>query len=295
MTILESTLLAYGRRTVFDNIGDKADAELLQALTDASDMLAVEHQWPHLLRRGSISTRTPYSTGTIALTEGATTCVGTGTTFPSSWAASGRILLSTGQILELAAYVSGTSLTLASAYGGDTASGLSYTLFQSEYALPDNLFEFKQILPGQRWPWGGDPAPIEELWALENCADVSMELPSMFAVANGKISLYPRPDENLSFAYSYYARPTPTTGTGGAATVDWPAALREIFNRAYDYQLAVRFGKTVMGTPEDCWKHYQRALPNMKARGDGAPKALPNLQDVWGSGPNDDARAWHQR
>ncbi len=295
MTILESTLLAYGRKTVFDNVGTKTDAELLQALTDASDMLAEEHRWPHLLRRSSISTQAPYSTGTITLTSGATTCAGSGTTFPASWAATGRILLTTGQILEISAYNSATSLTLASAYGGDTAAGLSYTLFKNEYALPDDLFEFKQILPGSRWPSDIVPVPIEDLWATENLADVNMAFPTIFAVANGELSFFPYGTDNISFAYSYYARPTPTTGAGGSATVDWPAALRQMFNRAYDYQLALRFGKTVMGTPEDCWKNYQRALPGAKVRGDSAPKSLPNLQDAWGGMNDSNARAWHQR
>ena len=91
------------------------------------------HPWPERTVDAIVSTVAPYETGTVALTEGATTCVGTGTTFPSAAPTVRKIALSVGSPWYRTTYVSGTSLTLARAYLEDTESAASFVLYQDEY------------------------------------------------------------------------------------------------------------------------------------------------------------------
>lgn len=290
MALLESTLVAYGRRTVMDRTGSKTDLELWTALNDAIDMLAQDYRWEWFVRRAFISTVAPYSTGTITLTAASATVTGSGTTFPST--AAGRRILVSGQILDVLSYSSGTSITLTANWGGATTAGLSYVMFRDEYALPDNLLEFKRILPGQSWGWGGQPVPVEELWEAQNGATITQKYPDLFAISNGNLVLYPYPNAAATFAYSYYARPTPVTGTG-SASLDWPPAQLALLHRAYDVHLALRFGETVVGDFKKTYEIYRTMLDSTKTRGQGTSD-LPGMMDVV---PTRDIRAldWKRR
>lgn len=288
MALLESTLVAYGRRTVFDAVGSKADLELWVALNDAIDMLAQDHRWEWFLRRGHMSTVAPYSTGTITLTAASATVTGSGTTFPAT--AAGRRILVSGQILDVLSYTSGTSITLTTTWGGATTAGLSYIMFRDEYALPDTLYEFKRILPGQAWGWGGLPVPIEELWEAQNAATTTQKYADLFALSNGNLVVYPYPNAAATFAYSYYAKPTAVTGAG-SANLDWPTAHLNLLHRAYDVHLALRFGKTVVGDYNACYAIYQAMLAASKVKGQGVSE-LPGMMDMYGSRQTPD---WKRR
>jgi hypothetical protein len=170
---------------------------------------------------------------------------------------------------------------LSTTWGGATTAGLSYILFRDEYALPDNLYEFKRIIPGQSWGWGGTPVSIEELWEAQNGATTTQKYPDLFAVSNGNIVVYPYPNSAATFAYSYYAKPTPVTGAG-TATLDWPTAQLNLLHRAYDVQLALRFGETVVGDFKKCYDIYQTMVAGSKVLGQGLSD-LPGMMDFQGS------------
>ncbi len=86
-----------------------------------------------------------YATGTIALTNNATSVVGTTTVFTAAMV--GRYLIPTTAgsnelPYRIASYTDGTHITLESAYLGDTNSGLNYKIVE----IP-NLPQEMQILP----------------------------------------------------------------------------------------------------------------------------------------------------
>jgi len=69
-----------------------------------------------------------YRTGTIAVTNGSTTATGTGTAFNSNVNINDAFWGPDGKPYEIAAIVSDTVLTLATAYLGSTASGQTYQI-----------------------------------------------------------------------------------------------------------------------------------------------------------------------
>lgn len=272
MALSEATLVAYGRRTVLDRVGSKADLELWTALNDAVDMLAEDYKWPFFLRKGAFSIQAPYSTGTIAISAAGTNVTLTTGTWPT-WAASGNLLIA-GKIYSIATRTSGTVVVLDNAWGDDAITASSYVIYQDEYALSDNMLSFGRVFPGNTWGWGGEPVGIEELWERQNAAQFSQQYPGCFAISNGNLVLWPYPSDNSTLAYSYYAKPTALTGTG-SGSLDWPVAKLQLLHRAYDYHLALRFGDTVVGDAKKCYEMYQIRLAS-------ATKTDQNMNDMPG-------------
>lgn len=78
-----------------------------------------------------------YRTGTIALTNGSTAVVGTGTDFVAGAAVGESVVAPDGKVYEIAAVVSATSLTLGSNYLGTTASGQAYAIAPTQSYIRD--------------------------------------------------------------------------------------------------------------------------------------------------------------
>lgn len=285
--IAASELWAFARRTAFDATGTKADTEILQLVNDALDLVAMTRRSSYWMKRAFLSLQTPYTTGTIALTNASTTVTLTTGTWPT-WAASGRILVN-GQILDVATRSSNSVVLLGTAFGGDTDSSSSFVLFQDQYTLPDNMLAFGRILPGQNWGWGGDPVPIDELWEAQNAVAYGLKYPAAFAIYQQYLVMQPYPSENNTVAYTYYARPTPMALSTDSADMD-PAQLL-IVHRAIEYMVAMRFGKSVSGDAGVCFSNLQTAL-GLVPTNNRQTQDLPGLLDI---GPSHRPPDWRRR
>lgn len=111
--------------------------------------LHLHYQWWWSSRRAEIITKPPYSTGTVAINQGATALTGTSTAwttaddFGNNNAAVGdKITIgAVGEVYLVNAVGSATSITLGSRYtGSDISSGGGYTVYQDEYALASDFF-----------------------------------------------------------------------------------------------------------------------------------------------------------
>ena len=283
-SVAASELWAYARRMAHNKPGAQADARILQAVNDALDKLSMDvgpnGNW--YIRRGYLSVKAPYETGTIALTSGATTCVLTGGTFPT-WAAAGRLYINGQPLLEVVARNSDTSLTLAAAWGGTTAS-YSYVLSLDNYALEANAYEFMGIMNGQTWPYMAGAVTIERLWEMQNSiTTLSNRGAYAYAIANNRMHLYPYSSEDAQVAYIYRARPTPLDESSDIADIDptWLSVLRKQIN----YQICIYFGECVAGSMKECADAYDNGLSslvgNIKTpRGIGGRPHLTR-QDYW--------------
>lgn len=102
------------------------------------------HPWPERRIDTVLSTVVPYATGTVALTNAATTCVGTGTTFPTT--STGRkIATAYGSPWYRVTYVGATSLTLGRNYLETTATAAAYVLYQDEYDLTSSWNQIEGV------------------------------------------------------------------------------------------------------------------------------------------------------
>ncbi len=99
--------------------------------------------------RSAILRTTPsYSTGSVTVTIGSTTVTGSSTLWDTAGdyginnvRAGGKITFGTEDVYEIASVASDTSLTLVTAYVGDTTSSVSYVYFEDEYALDSDFLK----------------------------------------------------------------------------------------------------------------------------------------------------------
>lgn len=112
-------------------------ADILVAIDKGyADFLAA-YEWRFLRQFATIRTNAPYSTGTIAVTDGDATVTLTTGVWPS-WAASGVLIVGSREF-RIATRTSNTDVELAEVFGGDTATGQSYSLQRMAYDLPDDF------------------------------------------------------------------------------------------------------------------------------------------------------------
>lgn len=250
-------LWAYVRRQYSDQTGSKSDAVIKGVVNDALDQVSMAHEWPRLWTRGTLALRAPYTTGTVTITNGSANVVLTGGTWPT-WAASGKLLVN-NQIIDVDTRASGSTLTMADAWEADTLTDVGYVLYQNEYDLPDEMWRFGKILPGQRWPYGTIATSIQTIVEAENIWTYGQNFPHHFAIANNKLVLWPYPDTAAMVAFSYYRRPARLTSDTDIA--DWDMTHIEVLRRACDYQLALNIGKLASGNDANtCLAAYRGSL-----------------------------------
>lgn len=113
----------------------EAEAFTWQAIRD----LFNDHPWSFALKEGRLLTEAPYSTGTVAVTNGSTAVTLTGGTWLTSWTtapSSRRFATSSRNEPYNITITSGTTGTLDVAWQGDTNTATTYSLYRDIYAVP---------------------------------------------------------------------------------------------------------------------------------------------------------------
>ena len=268
-------LWAYARRMARNKTGTQADTEIKSIVNNALDMIAQEYEWPYFLTdRGTLSLDAAYSTGTIALTNGSTTCTLTSGTWPS-WAASGKLKIS-GKTYFITSRTSDSVIVLSTAWKESSNSAASYVLFRDEYALASDLMRFGAITMGQTWCWGVAPVGLDELLARQNDWNRTDRAPECFAIAGNKIRLWPAPSQDTLINYSYYKKPAALTTSTDEA--DWDAQHVLLLHRAIDYQTALKYEDCVAGDQAKTQAAYERALAKAKPMNKSV-RHLPTIGD----------------
>lgn len=102
-------------------------------INEAQDVIFYDQDWEWRKRKFNKTTRTPYSTGTISVTQNSRTITGSGT----SWTANlkeGYVLLN-GRDYKIDQVVSTTSIKLNAPFDQSTDSGLSYQIIFPDITL----------------------------------------------------------------------------------------------------------------------------------------------------------------
>ncbi len=277
-----SDLVAYARRMAHDRTGTKADAELLQSVNMAIDMVTKAKLWPKYVTRSQLTFDGAYTTGVATTVVGDATITFTGSTVPT-WAAGAKILLA-GQVYGITTRNSSSSIEIETAWADATNEGdLSFTIFQDTYALPDDMYKFGRLVPGMYWPYGGDPVSPEILIERQMLVPIPIRGPTIWTFIDQNIVVYPFPIQDILCGFWYYRRPTPLVNPTDEADFDPPHI--ELLRRAIDYQVAVLYGQYSGGTPEQAMSRYleamARAAPNDRSAVTAtSPLSIGSMADV---------------
>lgn len=175
------------------------------------------HEWSWLRPSRTLSLNAPYTTGTVAVTEGDATVTLTSGTFPT-WAADGKISVSGASPIGVSTRTDGTHLEMDVVWPDATATLQTYEVFQDDYTLPDNVQRIEGPLTYA--PGAGrcevDLVP-EAAIRLRRQNGTYMTGPPRLAATRptttaftgqrAEIMLYPAPDDDYILTYTYVIIP----------------------------------------------------------------------------------------
>jgi voltage-gated potassium channel Kch len=289
-SVLNSDLLAYARVQARNVTGSQADSVLQQAVNNAIWWIATAKFWNYYKTYGDFTFREPYSTGTLAIANGSTTCTLTTGTWPS-WAASGKLKIG-NKVYRIASRTSNSIVVLATAWAEDAETVATYVLFQDEYALASDLLKFGRLYPGPGWGWGGEASSLEQVLEAQNTQILGEAYPRMAAVHgsgnSAKLIVWPYPSgsEDVLCGYWYYRRPAALSSGADTADVD-PLWWGELLQRAIDYQVAVRYEGCVAGDPEKCLRRLMESFQRYSLNDKGPMNPTGPLGTFRSHGPLD--------
>ena len=187
-----------------------------QAIVSAAAREITEaFHWSYRKRVTFLQTVAPYSAGTVTLVQGSSVVQGAGTAWTAAMVGS-AIKLPDPQYLYVQAVTGPTTLVLGDPngtvfpWGGASASGQVYKIFQVQYALPDDLDII--LLPTRDWPVYA--APVELLDRLDPNR-TSGGVPDRYALSfqtqnagieKRFIEFWPFPDNVYTMRFPYLRR-----------------------------------------------------------------------------------------
>ncbi len=111
-------------------------------VTNAFRRVAERRRWSWLVREGQFLVPVVYSTGTADLTHNSTTVTGTDTVWTEAMEGRQFRASTDAPVYTISARVSNTEITLDRVYGGPTATGLNYDIFQAYFSVPSDFHAF---------------------------------------------------------------------------------------------------------------------------------------------------------
>lgn len=285
--ILNSDLLSYARVQIRNQSGSQSDTTLQQIVNNAINWIATAKFWNFYKTYGDFTLREPYSTGTLAISNGSTTCTLTTGTWPT-WAASGKLRIN-NKVYRIASRTSGSVVVLATAWAEDAETVATYVLFQDEYSLASDCLKFGELFPSANWGWGGEASSFESVLRAQSSIIQGQAYPSMWGVhgsgGTAKLLMWPYPNgsEDVLCAYWYYRKPAALASAGDTADVD--PLWQELLHRSIDYQISPRYEAGVAGRSDPVYKQLMECFARAAANDKGPLNPTGPLGSYRATGP----------
>jgi hypothetical protein len=278
-------------------------------LADVHRDMASTYQWSYRKRDTLLTTVAPVSTGTVTLTAGSATVVGSGTAWTSDMV--GRQIRVAPELtwFWIAGVADATHLTLgdgnlsAVLWPGTTVSGQTYTIFQDQYLLPANV----AIILSQQRDWMLTEASLVEIDGLDPRRMSTSQNPDRWYWGRALIQaqteqryvgLWPVPSAAINLRIPYLVEPPELAADG-----DLPVCPSEVIQLAAGARVAM-FVHAKTGDPR--WATQALTLQTMLL---GTPQMLGVLQQclmddahrfggptrIGGSGLSIGADRWNDR
>lgn len=201
------------------------DHDLLDGwILDGYQHALSELDWTRLDTRVSVAIPAEYNTGTVAVTKGSASVVGTGATFATEM--TGRLFrVLTGSEYYQFTFNSATTATLDRPYEGETATGADYRINQNVFRLPTDA-RGVQAVDGLTVKTAADLPPNRTEYGRPAYWTPSMD--SYTDPPCMQIEVYPVPVEAGSLSVSFTSEATPPTLETATTLLPWvyPAAVK---------------------------------------------------------------------
>ena len=174
------------------------------------------------IRRGTLLTHAPYSTGTVTITAATsrTAVVGTSTLWNTAVTGMGfnntrvggkMIFQGSSEVFEVSAIGSDTTITILQRWLGDDLSGATYTYFEDEYALASDFLR-PVDLRNFSTDWGIPilgPMEFRRKYVRNSLTGQPMNATVFQLAFSGntsprhRVAFYPSPDDEYNIPYNY--------------------------------------------------------------------------------------------
>lgn len=124
-------------------------------VNNAFRRIGERRRWSWLLKYGQFLAPAIYTTGTVDVTRSSTTITGTATTWTQAMVGRQFRIPASTPIYTITQVTSATSIEIDTAWGGATATGVGYQIYQCYFTPPDDFHSFLSV-------W--DPAMNWQLW-----------------------------------------------------------------------------------------------------------------------------------
>lgn len=215
------------------------------------------YPWQSRKAEGVVATVAPYSTGTVTATSGSATLVGTSTVWTSAMVGRFARINSEDVILKITAFTDTTHVTLEAAWPLDTATDVTYEIFQYIYTVDATAGEVGTILtPTEGWPlderslsWVQWRDPAHRSAGGAPIAWIHHGVNSSGAT---QIEFWPRPESAAMIRVPYYKRVDDLSGASHPIVrSDVIEALATSYAFAHAY---AKFGDMHYAKSEETWQ-----------------------------------------
>lgn len=261
------------------------------AMALAMDRVTDEANWKWQEREGSFSTKDGYNAGTVTVTNRDATVVGAGTAFATddgfgdnNVLVGDKFALTVEGYYRIGTVTDDTNLELAAPWSEADAAGASYQIRRDEYDLAAGLIWLRQIteintartvpvvgledwrrVTGGRFE-SGDPRIAIIIGADSTATENSTDQ---------KIQLWPMPDADKSYVYTYQQLPTFTDATSAFGPQRIGLLIHATMTLVFQQ----------MGDADEALLHEQRylaLLPNAKRRDVKRGRVRIRAYQQWG-------------
>lgn len=269
---------------VLARIHDTSLAEQVPNWTnEVQQEMVAAAQWRHLDADKTLPTTAPYTTGTVAVTNGSA-AITFSTALPVSIV--GQLFVAGGHYYKVATGGAGdTAATLDSVYIGSSNATASFQIIFYQLTLPTDfspprLYE-ALIQTGDgvnQLTFTPDHALFEE-WPDES---KTIGQPTLFRYFGGKMILWPPPDGAYNVKVLYHRTPTDlSTDTADDTALDWPSDLQYALLQGV---LAVGYEYIDDTIADRCRTRFENALRAAVSRNNRAPGVGAGRLQRWDRG-----------
>lgn len=192
----------------------------------------IDSSFPWAIRRATLLTHPTYTTGTVSVTQGATTWTGTSTVWTTTNAWSQANARTTGKLtvngtdIYTISTVGASSITANERFVAATVTDSTYTYYEDEYALASDFWQpidKRQFTDALALELIGPREfyrryPRNSLTGTPKVATVVELGPSGDTVARPRVIFHPAPSAAMLIPYNYITANLAVSSTGVAAT-----------------------------------------------------------------------------
>lgn len=259
------TTLADLRTYCADQWGDKSSTKAVRVydrlINAAHREIAQASRWSYFRKEAYVQLKAPYSTGTVEMSNGATSATLTGGTWPTD--AANAVLIVSGDTdvaFEVSSRDSTTVLTLGATWIQSSASGLTYSLHYQAYAPPS---DFRTMCEGdleeQSWIRYLTPGDFKR-YSLST-RNTSGK-PLYYTIWGSKLRVYPYPSSTEYWQFDYWR--WPSSLSSASDTMDWDENMIDLMFAAIDMLISRKWGDYHV-SPSVARMAYEEKLKDCRA------------------------------